>query len=142
MLGPGTSYYWYRHREDEFFPCFSQEGPLVCCNNIPDLVHRLGPSEYDPSAWRLFIDTSNRSLQCVFLHNGNIFGSVPIAHSVLRKESYENLKTIGSSTGNTIGKFVAISKSYLCYCVNSLDTPNIHALCVSETVEHDLVIGS
>jgi hypothetical protein len=49
------------------------------------LVHRLGLSEYDLSVWRLFIDTSKRSLKGVFLHEGNVFGSAAIAHSVLLK---------------------------------------------------------
>jgi hypothetical protein len=94
MLGPGTWYYWYRHREEEFIPYFSQEGPPVYGNNIPDLVHRLGLSEYDTSERRLFIDTSKRRLKGVLLHNGIVSGSVPVTHSVLLKESYENLKTL------------------------------------------------
>jgi hypothetical protein len=48
----------------------------------------------------------------------------------------------GPNTRNTIGKFVAISKFYLCYWVNDLDTPNTHALRMSGTVERDLVTGS
>jgi hypothetical protein len=98
MLGPRTSYYWYRHREEEIIPYFSQEYPSVYCNNIPKLVHRLGLSEYDPSAWRLFVDTSKRSLKGVLVHNGNVFGSIPVAHSVLLKESYGNLETLLSWT--------------------------------------------
>jgi hypothetical protein len=42
MLGPGTWYYWYRHLDEEIIPYFSQECPPVYCNNIPELVHRLG----------------------------------------------------------------------------------------------------
>jgi hypothetical protein len=45
MVGAGTSYYWYRHREEEIIPYFSQEGPPVSCNNIPELAHRLGLSD-------------------------------------------------------------------------------------------------
>jgi hypothetical protein len=93
MVRPGTSYCWYRCREEGFIPYFSQEGPLVYCNNCPELVHRLGLSEYDLSAWRLFIETSKRSLKGVLLHNGNVFGSAPVAPSVFFKESYENLET-------------------------------------------------
>lgn len=49
---------------------------------------------YDPTQWRLFIDSSKRSLKGVLLHNGNLFGSIPIIHSVHLKESYENLKAL------------------------------------------------
>jgi hypothetical protein len=45
MVGRVTSYDWYRHREEEIVPYFSQEGPPVYCNNIPELVHRLGPPD-------------------------------------------------------------------------------------------------
>jgi hypothetical protein len=47
--------------------------------------------EYRTDEWRLFIDSSNRSLKAVLLHNGNSFASVPVAHSVHLKETYENL---------------------------------------------------
>ena len=64
------------------------------CNKFPKFVHKLGLSEHDPSEWRLFIDAAKRSLKGVPLHNENVFGPVPVAHSVLLKESYENLKTL------------------------------------------------
>ena len=51
-------------------------------------------SSYTPLEWRLFIDSSKRSLKCVLLHNGNKLASIPIGHSVQMKETYENIKTI------------------------------------------------
>jgi len=45
--------------------------------------------QYVPKDWRLFIDSSKRSLKCVLLHNGNQFVSVPLAHSTTLKEKYE-----------------------------------------------------
>lgn len=42
----------------------------------------------------MFIDSSKRSLKGVLLHNGNLYGSITIAHSVHLKETYENLKTL------------------------------------------------
>jgi hypothetical protein len=62
-------------------------------------VHKLGLSKYDPGKWRRFIDA--------FLYNENIFGSVPVAHSVLLKERYENLEIFYPGS-TTIGKPVAI----------------------------------
>ncbi|KAI6661417.1 hypothetical protein LOD99_13289 [Oopsacas minuta] len=54
----------------------------------------MGVLNYNPSDWRLFIDSSKRSLKCVLLHNGNIFGSIPIGYSVKLKEEYNNVKEI------------------------------------------------
>ncbi|GFT29093.1 uncharacterized protein TNCV_3587231 [Trichonephila clavipes] len=47
-----------------------------------------------PPQWRLFIDSSKRSLKAVLLHNSNQFASVPVGHSVHLKECYENLEFI------------------------------------------------
>ncbi|ESO05353.1 hypothetical protein HELRODRAFT_171733 [Helobdella robusta] len=49
---------------------------------------------YDPSEWRLFIDSSKLSLKAVLLHNGNHFPSVPIGHAAHMKETYLNMKTL------------------------------------------------
>ena len=37
---------------------------------------------------RLFIDSSNRSLKAVLLHNGNKFSSIPVGHSVAMNQSH------------------------------------------------------
>ncbi|GFV32392.1 uncharacterized protein TNCV_1676781 [Trichonephila clavipes] len=49
---------------------------------------------YEPEEWRLFIDSLKRSLKAVLLHNGYRYASVPVGHSVLLKECYENLEFI------------------------------------------------
>ena len=51
---------------------FLQVNLLVYCH-ISGLLLQLGISVYNPTEWRLFIDSSKRSLKCVLLHNGNIF---------------------------------------------------------------------
>ena len=56
------------------------------------VLHKLGLPEYQPEDWRMFIDSSKRSLKCVLLHNGNEYASIPIGHSVYAKESYEEVK--------------------------------------------------
>ena len=66
---------------------------LVYCKNIRDLVNQLG-TVYNSSECRLFIDSSNRSLKGVLLHNGNTLASLPVAHSVQMKETYENMKIL------------------------------------------------
>ena len=40
------------------------------------------------------IDSSSKSLKAVLLHNGNKYPSLPYAHSVHLKETYENVKTV------------------------------------------------
>lgn len=94
VLAPGTTFSWYRHREKEFAEYFSQTDSLVHCNNIPEVGMKLGADNYDSTSWRLFIDSSKRSLKGVLLHNGNTYASVPVAHSVHLKETYENLELL------------------------------------------------
>lgn len=93
LLAPGTSYRGYRTRERKFAPYFEQEGNFVFCSNIPGLVEAFG-IEYNKQDWRLFIDSSKRSLKVVLLHNGNRYASLPVGHSVVLKETYENLQLV------------------------------------------------
>ncbi|GFX68178.1 uncharacterized protein TNCV_4440011 [Trichonephila clavipes] len=93
LLNSGVSFSWYRIREKEFVPFFTQEGDLVFCNNVPAILEMF-KTMYEPEEWRLFIDSSKRSLKAVLLHNGNRYASVPDGHSVHLKECYENLEFI------------------------------------------------
>ena len=54
----------------------------------------MGLSAYRSNDWRLFIDSSKRSLKCVLLHNGNRYKSILIGHSVILKENYKNIKIV------------------------------------------------
>ena len=49
---------------------------------------------FDPTEWRVFIDSCKASLKCVLLHNGNRYASVPLGHSVHLKETYQNMKML------------------------------------------------
>ena len=93
-LQPGVTITSFRTREQDLLPYFTEEDKLVFCNNVSGLLNCMGLSEYKPENWRLFIDSSKRSLKCVLLHNGNKFASVPIAHSTKLKEEYQNIKTV------------------------------------------------
>jgi hypothetical protein len=84
----------YRSREEKFLQYFTQEDALVYCNNVIGLLHHLGLPEYHSEDWRLFIDSSTRSLKCVLLHKGNRYSSIPLAHSRILKEVFENIKMI------------------------------------------------
>ena len=69
------------------------------CADIAQLLLKLGVPQYEPKYWRLFIDSSKRSLKCVLLHNGNQFTSVPITHSTTLKEKYEAVKYVLEKIG-------------------------------------------
>lgn len=66
----------------------------VCfCADIDGLMNELG-YEHVPEEWRLFIDSSKASLKAVLLHNGNKKPSVPVAHAVGLKETYESMEKL------------------------------------------------
>ena len=56
---------------------------------MEELITAVGTS-YTPSEWRLFIDSSKKSLKCVQFHNGNKLPSIPIGHLIEMKEAYES----------------------------------------------------
>ena len=89
LLTPETKVSFYRYREKGLIEFFKMEENLLFCDNIDGLITAMGTS-YTLSEWRLFIDSSKRSLKCVRLHNGNKLASIPIGHSVQMKETYEN----------------------------------------------------
>lgn len=93
LLAIGTTFSWYKHREKEFVNLFETDGSLTYCIDIAGLIKKLG-IDYEASEWRLFIDSSKRSLKAAILHNSNIFSSVPVAHSVIMKETYANMKIL------------------------------------------------
>jgi hypothetical protein len=65
MLASGVKFSWYRNREKVFRKYCTQENQLVFCTDIRNLLHQMGEKEYDPSTWRLFIDSSKSSLKIV-----------------------------------------------------------------------------
>jgi hypothetical protein len=75
-------------------PFFTEDNNLVFCNDIGNLLKKTGLSEYNPSEWRLFIDSSKRSLKCVLLNNGNKYGPIPIGHSTRMKEEYKAIALV------------------------------------------------
>lgn len=95
LLSQETTYFWFRNRDEEFRKFFALDScsSLVYCNDVKGLIEALGVP-YQPSDWRLFIDSSSRSLKAVLLNIGNKMASVPIGHSVQLTESYENIKVL------------------------------------------------
>jgi hypothetical protein len=85
---------YFRTRERIFVNFFSEENQFVYCNDIPGLLSELGVGTYNPAEWRLFLDSSKRSLKCVLLHNGNDFGAVPVGHSVHLRETHDDIRVV------------------------------------------------
>ena len=94
LLSDDVSVTFYRNRHHECLPYFTEEKDLVYCTDVAQLLQNLGNPMYHPEDWRLFTDSSKRSLKCVLLHNGNKYASVPIAHSTTLKEKYEAIKYV------------------------------------------------
>lgn len=90
LLQQGTSVAVYRIRDREFVQYFKEGDDLSYCDDVDGLMHALG-HEHISEEWRLFIDSSQRSLKAVLLHNGNKFSSVPVGYGVV-KESYDTMK--------------------------------------------------
>ena len=56
---------YFRKREQPFINFFSEDRHFVYCHDISGLLNELGVPHYDPTEWRLFLDSSKRSLKCV-----------------------------------------------------------------------------
>ena len=94
LLGKDATVTFYRKREENLLKFFENQCNIVYCCDIPGLVTAMGATCYDPTEWRLFIDSYKRKFEICLLHIGNIFGAIPIGHSVHLKERYEHIKTV------------------------------------------------
>ena len=93
MLASKNKVSFYRYRKKGPIKFFKMEENLLFRDNIEGLITTMGTS-YISLEWRLFIDSSKRSMKCVLLHNGNKLAVIPIERSIQMKETYENIKTI------------------------------------------------
>lgn len=98
LLAENTKVSVFRKRNEMLSSHFSKENVLCYCKDINALMNDLGFT-YNPNEWRLFIDSSKFSLKAVLLHKGNEIPSIPLAHSVVLKESYESMDIILRSIG-------------------------------------------
>ena len=62
-LQPDAKITFYRNRETGILPFFIQDNDLVYCNNINGLLLKMKIPNYRPENWRLFINSSRRSLK-------------------------------------------------------------------------------
>ena len=63
FLQAKTNITFYRNREAKFLPYFKQYEEIVVCNDVELLLMELGIVHYEANSWRLFIDSSKRSLK-------------------------------------------------------------------------------
>lgn len=98
ILAPGVRIYDARGRQREYLTFFSvnEKNSFAYCNNIRGLMIAMG-HEYDPNEWRLFIDSSKRSLKAVLLFVDNKKNPVPVAISSDTKETFESMRNIINS---------------------------------------------
>ena len=94
FLQAKTNVTFYRNRDAAFLLYFKQYEEIAVCNEVEPLLMERGIYHYDTNSWRLFIDSSKRSLKCVLLHNTNEYASIPIDHSTKLKEKYEAIKQV------------------------------------------------
>jgi len=91
-LGTGASITFCLTREKQLLPYFCQQEEFDCGKDIGFLL-KIGLSQYRAEEWRLFIDSSERSLKCVLVHNSNRCVPLPLGHSTKLTEEY-NIKTV------------------------------------------------
>ena len=93
LLDNGVRITSQRKRHCDFSRFFSLQDELCYCHDVRGLFQAIG-IPCNTNDWRLFIDSSSRSLKAVLLHNTNQFPSIPLAHSVVMKENYQNVKAL------------------------------------------------
>ena len=93
LLHQDTEICFFCNHQNELKEFFSQEHNLVFCNDVCSVIEAL-EYQHNPNKWCLFTNSLTVTLRAVLLHNGNKFPSVPLAHVINMKESYENIKLL------------------------------------------------
>lgn len=93
LLRAGTKVTEYRNRHETLSLFYTMKDSICFCHDIDGLMSELG-FRHEVNDWRLFIDASNASLKAVLLHNTNRLPSIPVAHTVAKKESRESIELI------------------------------------------------
>ena len=73
LLGDDCKSTAYRKRHLEFSVYFDVIEDLCYCKDVEGMFRAVG-IDHDPTQWRLFIDSSTKSLKAVLLYNDNIQG--------------------------------------------------------------------
>ena len=106
------------------------------CHNVSGLLQAMG-CVYDPTEWRLFVDSLKASLKCVLLHNSNRYASIPIGHFVHLKETYENMNMLLMKIKYNEHKWIICGELKVLSRLlrQQGGIPNIYAFCVYGTAE-------
>lgn len=127
LLDKNTKISVFRNRHQKLSTFYSKQDLLCVCTDVDGLALELG-FQHKPSEWRLFIDSSKSSLKAVLLHNGNKKPSIPVAHAVDMKESYQSMSLILDSIKyknyrwqlcgdlKVIGLLLGLQSGYTKYC--------------------------
>lgn len=91
LVAPGVRVTRYRTRESSIHRFFIEEPSICYCSDVDGLMESMG-IKHNVEEWRLFIDSSCKSLKAVSLHIGNIHPLLPVAYSTSLKENHENIK--------------------------------------------------
>lgn len=96
VLAPGVKVTSYKYRQEPYMPYFmlSEDATYAYCQDIPGLINEMGICNYNPSLWRLFIDSSTRSLKVVLLFENSSVKPVPLMYALGMHESYDTMKLI------------------------------------------------
>ena len=117
-----------------------------CVNRATEIIgllKKLGNDNYDPTEWRLFIDSCKSSLKCVLLHNGNfLFSAIPIGHSVSLKENCGDIKRVIEFKYDKHKWIICVYLRMVCFLLaQHRDTQNIPVIYVCGTHGLESVIG-
>ncbi|GBM07878.1 hypothetical protein AVEN_96495-1 [Araneus ventricosus] len=65
-----------------FWPSSQKKSTLFVATLPLGLLGKLVVTFYSPAKWLLFLGINKRSLKCVLVHNSNVYGAIPVSHSV------------------------------------------------------------
>ncbi|GBM86163.1 hypothetical protein AVEN_48177-1 [Araneus ventricosus] len=128
LLEKGVKISSCRRRQSHFEDYFAEKEDIVYCCDVNGIFGQALGHEHNPAEWRMFIDSSKRSLKAVLLHIGNVYPSVPVAYSTNTKETYEVMSAIlklieftvfkWNICGNlkVIGILTGMQKGYTKFC--------------------------
>ncbi|XP_031637078.1 uncharacterized protein LOC116349672 [Contarinia nasturtii] len=129
VLAPGVKVTEYRHRQEPFLPYYtlSEDGTYTFCHDIVGLMNAIGV-KYKKEKWRIFIDSSKRSLKAVLLYENSTIKPVPIFYGVGTKETDDSMEMIINSVNynehmwrvncdfKVLALLTGLNKAYCKYC--------------------------
>ena len=92
MLQKETKVTFYRTRGRDLLVIFQNHNDFASCCDEAGVLEAKGVPQYDPNEWRIFINSSKKTLKFVLLHKTKLFGAILIGHSVYLKVVLDLLK--------------------------------------------------